>query len=213
MYQLSWKTYLSWSYLVRMIVVISGLFLYALGIVLTYRSGIGLDPWDVFHQGISKHTPLTFGTANIAVGAILIGLSLFLKVYPGVGTLLNMLLIGSFVDLIIRLNLISDPGNIPFLLRLLIDVLGVAVIGLGTALYISPRLGAGPRDGLMVRLQEITKIRVSLVRAAIEITVLVLGYLLGGTVGIGTLLFALGIGPAVEASFYLIKRLQKYLRL
>ncbi len=197
---------LSWAYLGRLIVLVCGLFLYALGIVFTYRSGMGLDPWDVLHQGISRHTPLSFGGASIVVGALIIGVGLLLKVYPGVGTVLNMLLIGGFVDLLLRINLVPDVSGAPLLVRLLLDITGVAIIGLGTALYITPRMGAGPRDGLMLRLHTLTKQRVAIVRAAIEICVLALGFLLGGTVGIGTLIFAFGIGPAVEISFYLLKR-------
>jgi uncharacterized protein len=213
MYPNSWRSFFSWTYLARLIVLIFGLFLYALGIVLTYRSGIGLDPWDVLHQGISRHTPLSFGTANIVVGATLIVLSLLLKVYPGVGTLLNMLLIGIFVDLLLRFNLVPDLGNAPLIMRFVIDIIGVAVIGLGTAFYIAPHMGAGPRDGLMLRLQTLTRMRISLVRAIIELSVLLLGFLLGGTVGIGTLIFALGIGPSVEMSFHLLKLCQKYLHI
>ena len=211
MHRISWHTLFSWRYLSRLLVLIFGLFLYALGIVLTYRSGVGLDPWDVLHQGISRHTPLSFGTANIVVGASLIILSLLLKVYPGVGTLLNMILIGGFVDLLLRFNLVPDLGNVPLIVRFLLDVLGVVVIGLGTAFYIAPHMGAGPRDGLMLRLQTLTKWRIALVRASIELTVLLIGFLLGGTVGIGTLIFAFGIGPSVEMSFHLLKLCQKYL--
>ena len=195
-----------WNYVVRLFVVVSGLFLFATGIVFTYRSNMGLGPWDVLHLGISRHTPLTFGQANIVVGAIIILAGLLLRVYPGVATILNMVLVGLFVDLQLRLNLLPDFSTAPLLVRLLIDVIGVFITGIGTALYISPRLGAGPRDGLMMRLHVLTKARIAIVRALIECSALILGFFLGGTVGVGTLIFAFGIGPCVEVGFYLIKK-------
>ncbi|GHO83701.1 YczE/YyaS/YitT family protein [Dictyobacter formicarum] len=207
MHRFSWRTFLCWQYLVRFVVLVVGLFFYSTGIVFLYRSDFGLDPWDVFHQGISFHTPLSFGTASIVVGAAIIILGLCLKVMPGVGTVLNMLLIGAFTDLNIRLGWLPDLGHTSWVLRVVVNVLGVAIIGMGTALYIAPRMGAGPRDGLMLRLHALTKLRVSIVRTAIECTVLLIGFLLGGTVGLGTLIFALGIGPAFELSLTLLKKL------
>lgn len=200
------------SYGGRLSVLIFGLFVCATGIVCTYRSGMGLGPWDVFHQGLSYHTPLTFGEASIAVGAALILLGLLIKVRPGVGTLLNMSLIGIFVDLQLHSGWLPDLSGLPFLVRLLIDAIGVFLMGLGTAFYISPRLGAGPRDGLMLRLHILTHVRVAIVRAGIECSALLIGFFLGGTVGIGTLLFAFGVGPSVEIGFWLVKKLQVIVR-
>jgi uncharacterized membrane protein YczE len=168
---------------------------------------MGLGPWDVLHLGISRHTPLTFGQANIVVGAIIIFAGLLLRAYPGVATILNMLLIGVFVDLQLRWNWLPDFTSAPLLVRLLIDIAGVFITGIGTALYISPRLGAGPRDGLMMRLHALTKKRIAIVRAVLECSALVAGFFLGGTVGIGTLIFAFGVGPCVEVGFYLIKKI------
>ncbi len=196
-----------WNYLVRLVVVIAGLFLFATGDVFTYRSNTGLGPWDVLHQGISLHTPITFGQAIILVGVVIILAGLLLRVYPGVATLLNMLLVGIFVDLQLHLNWLPDLSHTSLLLRLFIDIIGVFITGLGTALYIIPHLGAGPRDGLMLRLHTLTKIRIGVVRALIECSVLVIGFLLGGTVGIGTLIFAFGIGPCVEFGFYLLRKI------
>ncbi|GAC1630523.1 MAG: membrane protein [Ktedonobacteraceae bacterium] len=195
-----------WNYVVRLCICITGLFLFATGTIFTYRSNMGLGPWDVLHQGISLHTPLTFGQATIIVGAAIILAGLFLRLYPGVGTLLNMALIGLFVDLQLRLHWLPDFSSAPLGVRLLIDVVGVFIIGIGTALYISPRLGAGPRDGLMMRLHVLTKTRIAIVRALIECSALILGFFLGGTVGVGTLLFAFGVGPCVEVGFYLVKK-------
>jgi len=204
----SLRTFMSWRYPIRLIVLICGLFLIATGIVCMYRSALGLDPWSVLHQGISRHTPLSFGTATIVVGAFILLLGLLLKVYPGVGTLLNLVLIGIFVDWQLRLNWLPDLSGQPLLLRLLVNTIGVLLSGLGVAFYIAPGMGAGPRDGVMLRLHVLTKMRISIVRATLECFVLLIGFLLGGTVGIGTLIFAFGIGPAIEISFGLIKKLR-----
>ena len=190
----------------RLIVLIWGLFLCSAGIFFTYRSDMGLGPWDVLHKGVSLHTPLSFGQASIAVGGLIILVGLCLRVRPGVGTVLNMLLIGSFVDIHLRLNWLPDLGAAPLVIRLLADVAGVFLMGLGTAFYISPRLGAGPRDGLMLRLNVLTGLRIAVVRGAIECSALVIGFFLGGTVGVGTLIFAFGVGPAVEIGFWIIRR-------
>lgn len=197
-----------WKYPVRLIIVICGLFFYATGIVCMYRSDLGLDPWDVLHQGISRHTFLSFGTATIVVGVCIVLFSLLLKVYPGVGSLLNMVLVGAFADWQLRTNWLPDLSAAPLVLRLLVHIAGVFIIGMGTALYIAPHMGAGPRDGLMLRLHVLTKVRIAIVRVSIECSVLIIGFFLGGTVGIGTLIFALGVGPAVEASFSVVKKLR-----
>ena len=129
------------AYIRRLIILIWGLFLCSVGIVFTYRSDMGLGPWDVLHKGVSLHTPLSFGQASIVVGGLIILVGLCLRVRPGVGTILNMLLIGFFVDIHLRINWLPDLGTTPLLLRLAADVLGVFLMGLGTAFYISPRLG------------------------------------------------------------------------
>lgn len=196
-----------WTYGGRLLTVIVGLFIFSVGDVFMYRANVGLGPWDVLHQGISFHTPLSFGTANIVVGAVLIVLSLFLKVYPGSATLLNMSLIGLFINLLLWLNWIPDLSGQAWLVRLLIDIAGVFLVGLGSAIYIAPHLGAGPRDGLMLRLNALTGVRIALMRAVIECSVLLIGFLLGGSIGIGTLLFAFGVGPCIEIGFWLLNRL------
>lgn len=197
----------------RVLVVVFGLFICATGIVLTYRSVLGLGPWDVLHQGLSFHSPLTFGQASITVGAVLIVASLLLKVYPGLGTVLNMSLIGIFVDWQLRMNWLPDLSSLPYVVRIPIDALGVFMMGLGTAFYIAPRLGAGPRDGLMLRLHVLTRARIAIVRAVLECSALGLGFLLGGTVGLGTLIFAFGVGPSVEVSIWLVNKLRVMLGL
>jgi len=203
----SLRTTNSLKYLHRFLVLIFGLFLCSVGIVFTYRSGMGLGPWDVLHQGISHHTPLSFGQASILVGALIILMGLLLKVRPGPGTVLNMLLIGLFVDAQLRVNWLPDMSAQSLFLRLAADAFGVLLMGIGTAFYITPRLGAGPRDGLMLRLHILTHLRIAYVRAAIECTALLIGFSLGGSVGLGTLIFAFGVGLAVEVGFWLTKKL------
>jgi len=187
----------------RVALVILGLFVFALGVALNLRSGLGLGPWDVLHQGISRHTPLTFGQASQLAGAVVIGVGLLLRVRPGLSTILNMLLIGFFVDRILGSRLV--PSITPYgpVVQLVVDALGVLLVGLGSGLYIRGNLGAGPRDGLMLGLQRVTGQRIAVTRAALEIAVAALGFLLGGTLGLGTLIFALGVGPAVELGFRL----------
>lgn len=185
----------------RLVVLVAGLFCFALGIVLTLQSRLGLGPWDVFHQGLSERLGLSFGLASIVVGFAVLLLAWALGTRPGVATVLNMVLVGAFIDLIDFLGFVPDLAGQPFLARLAMDVGGVAVVGVGTAYYIKANLGAGPRDGLMLGLARRAGGRVALVRAAIELTVLAIGFLLGGTAGLGTLVFALGIGPAVAVAF------------
>ena len=132
---------------------------------------------------------------------------LLIKVRPGIGTVLNMVLIGIFVDAQLRSNWLPDVSASPFAVRLLLDVIGVLLMGIGTAFYITPLLGAGPRDGLMMRLHLLTHVRIAFVRSAIECSALIIGFFLGGTTGLGTLLFAFGVGPAVEIGFWLTKKL------
>lgn len=187
----------------RLGLLVGGLFLFALGIVLTLQSGLGLGPWDVLHQGLSKRLPLTFGQSGILVGAVLLTLVVLLHERPGLGTIANIVLIGLFIDLILWTGLVVDLADAALVTRVLMDIIGVVSVGLGSALYIKAGLGAGPRDSLMLALHRITGRRIGLVRTGIELSVLLLGWALGGTVGVGTAIFALGIGPAVELGFKL----------
>lgn len=192
---------LSW----RMTILIGGLLCFAFGIVLTLKSGVGLGSWDVFHQGLARQTGITIGQANMIVGAFILFLAWALGARPGIATVLNMLLIGVFVDLFLRLGIVPNLAATPLPLRVLVDVVGVAVVALGTACYIKANLGAGPRDGLMLALTRRIGGRISVIRAAIELTVVAFGFLLGGTAGIGTLIFAFGIGPLIGVTFRLFK--------
>ena len=178
----------------RLARLVVGLLLYGFTMALMVQSGLGLDPWDVFHQGLTHLVPLTFGQVVIVVGAIVLLLWIPLRQRPGIGTLLNVLLIGLAADA--GIALIAAPDEMWARVTLL--AIGVVGNGLAGALYIGARLGTGPRDGLWVALVERTGLSVRLVRTGIEVTVLVIGFVLGGTVGIGTALYALAIGPLVQ---------------
>lgn len=181
--------------------LVFGLFLFALGTVFTLRAELGLSPWDVLADGIRIHTPLSFGRAVIAIGAALILVSLLFRVKPGPGTVANMLLIGFFADHLLNTGVGADlaPGN--EVVRVVVLLSGVAVIGLGSALYIGAEMGAGPRDSLMVAVSTRTDLSIRSARTLIEGSALIAGAVLGGRLGIGTAVFALTIGPAVHFFF------------
>lgn len=190
----------------RTLFLVGGLFLFALGIVLMVQAGLGLSPWDVLNQGVAEHTPLSFGAANIAISVAVVAFAWRLGARIGPGTVANAILIGVFVDLLLRFGVVSDLSNAGLASRTLMLAGGIGLIGLATPLYIGAGMGAGPRDSLMLSLTRRTRGRVGIVRTFLEATVTVIGFSLGGTVGIGTLAFAFGIGPAVEASFALLAR-------
>ncbi len=179
---------------VRWARLLAGLALFGIGIALMVRSRLGLSPWEVLHQGISLHTGLPIGTVSIAMGLPLMLLWLPLGQRPGWGTLLNIVLIGAITDL----SLLVLPTADSLAARAALVTVGILLIGLGSGLYLGADMGAGPRDGLMIGLARRTGLSVRLIRTAIEISVLAAGWLMGGTVGIGTIAFALGIGPAVQ---------------
>lgn len=193
------------SLTVRSVRLVAGLWLFALGTVLTLRASLGVPPWDVLHDGIRRNTPLSFGIAVIAIGLLLVLVSALFGIRPGPGTIANMLLVGTFVDLM----LLSDAGtgleDAHMAWRVAVAFAGVAVVGLGSALYIGANLGAGPRDSLMVLAATKLGVRVGVARAVIEGSALLVGWLLGGAVGIGTLLFVVTIGPSVDVFFRLFR--------
>jgi uncharacterized protein len=178
-----------------------GLWLFAVGTFMTLQSGLGLSPWDVLHDGLRTKTPLSFGAAVILVGIGLVGATTLAGLKPGAGTLSNMLLIGIFVDLLVALGIAAEASSWPIWTRVVVTVAGIVLIGLGSALYIGAEMGAGPRDGLMVLIATRARVRVGVARALVEGTALLGGWLLGGQLGVGTVLFALGIGPAVDIWF------------
>ncbi|MGI6551893.1 MAG: YczE/YyaS/YitT family protein [Bacillota bacterium] len=178
---------------IRWLLFFAGIFLISLGIALMLRTRLGLSPWDVFHQGLTYHTPLTMGQAMQLTGGVLILISWILGYGPGLGTIINMLGIGFFFDLLVVH--IPDLGGL--WLRLGIFCLGVVLYGLGSALYIVCDFGAGPRDSLMLALHRRTGKSVAWMRTGIELFAAVTGYWMGGLVGVGTVIFSLGIGPTI----------------
>lgn len=189
---------------VRSAVLALGLAVFAFGIVSIYESKLGLSPWDVLNQGVAQHTPLSFGTANVAIALVILVVARKLDVRVRVGTAANALLVGTFVDLLLRVGSIQDLGHDSLPVRIVLLVAGILVIGFGTCLYISANMGAGPRDSLMLGITRRVRSRVGVVRTCLEIMATLAGFALGGTVGIGTLAFALGIGPAIELAFALL---------
>jgi uncharacterized membrane protein YczE len=183
-----------------------GLFLFAAGIVALLESGLGLSPWDVLHLGLARQTPLSFGAANIVVSALVLTAAWLLGARIGVGTLANAVLVGTFVEVVSSLEPVAALADAPLATRVGLLVLGLALMGVGTGLYLGADLGAGPRDSLMVVGARRTPFRIGVVRAVLEVAALGAGFALGGTVGVGTVAFALGIGPSVELSFWLLER-------
>jgi uncharacterized protein len=186
--------------------LVAGLFLCACGILCFLEARLGLPPWDVLHQGITRHTPLSFGVANECVSVLVLLLAWRLGARIGAGTVANAALIGGFIALIQPWHVLHDLSQWPLAPRVGLLALGLAFFGVGSAFYIGAALGAGPRDSLMLVGSLRTGARIGAVRAGIEVTALVAGFFLGGTVGVGTLAFAALIGPTVEASFWLISR-------
>lgn len=171
-----------------------GLCGYGLSMAMMVRAGLGLDPWDVFHQGLALRTGMTIGTASALVGVAVLLAWIPLRNRPGIGTVANVIVIAVAVD--VALWLLPTPTSLP--VRIAMMVTAVVLNAVSTVLYIGAGLGPGPRDGLMTGLVVRTGRSVRLVRSAIEVTVLTAGWLLGGTVGVGTLLYAFGIGPLVQ---------------
>ena len=180
-----------------------GLTLFGLGEGLLIVSLAGASPWTVLAQGISLNVDLSIGTITLflSIGVLIFWLPLNQK--PGIGTILNALIVAVMID--ISIAIISTPEN--YISQLLLAFIAVLTVGLGGGIYLVANLGAGPRDGLMVGLQQKTNLPIAAVRAFLEITVVSIGWYLGGTVGVGTLLFAFGIGPAVALGLFLTGKL------
>jgi uncharacterized membrane protein YczE len=179
---------------VRGSALLLGLIGYGFSMAVMVRAGLGLDPWDVFHQGLSLKTGMTIGIASAVVGVAVLLAWIPLRNRPGVGTIANVVVIAVTVDT--GLAILPTPTSLP--IRVAMMVGAVVLNAISTVLYIGAGLGPGPRDGLMTGLVKRTGLSVRLVRTSIEATVLAVGWLLGGTVGVGTLVYALGIGPLVQ---------------
>ena len=177
-----------------------GLTLFGLGEGLLIVSLTGASPWSVLAQGISLNIDFSIGTITLFVSIGVLLLWIPLKQKLGIGTILNALIIALMIDICI--NFVSTPEN--YISQILLAVVAVLTVGLGGGIYLVANLGSGPRDGLMIGLQEKTNLPIAAVRATLEISVMSIGWYLGGTVGVGTLLFAFGIGPSVALSLYIV---------
>ncbi|WP_077369111.1 YczE/YyaS/YitT family protein [Anaerosalibacter sp. Marseille-P3206] len=180
-----------------------GLFICAVGMVMTINANLGLSPWDVFHQGIANIFNITIGKANILVGVFIVILDIIIGEKIGWGTLCNMIFIGLFIDLLMLNNIIPTfNGTLQSLIMMLI---GLFILGFGCYLYIGAGLGAGPRDSLMVALTKKTHKSVRLIKSSIELGALIIGYILGGKVGVGTVIMAVGGGYFTQLAFRIMK--------
>ncbi len=186
--------------LLRWARLFSGLWLFGTGIALMVNARLGLGPWDVLSQGVAMRTGLRIGTVTMLVGAVVLLLWFFIRERPGIGTIANIVLIGQAVNF--TLPILPEFESVA--LRFLELVLGMLVLGLGSAFYLGARLGAGPRDGLMMGLHRRTGWSIRVTRTVIEVCALAVGWLLGGTVGVGTIVLALGIGPVVHFMIRLV---------
>ena len=177
-----------------------GLTLFGLGEGLLIVSGAGASPWSVLAQGIFLNVGYSIGIVTVVISVLVLILWFPLNQKPGIGTILNALIIGLMIDVCITFA----PTPESYVSQLMLALLAVFIVGLGGGIYLVANLGAGPRDGLMIGLQKKTNLPIAAVRATLEITVMSIGWYLGGTVGVGTLLFAFGIGPAVALSLYIV---------
>lgn len=204
-----------WLLLARSGWMLTGLFILAYGIDLQRVAHLGLMPWAVLHQGVAYQTSLSFGQANILVGCLLVVIGLVLGVKPVIGTVVVMVVTGVFLDLILAWNLIPPPDiwgshlSNPSVPRYIYMVLGVVIMGFGTAWYASANLGTGPRDGLMLGLVRKTGWTVGVVRSCLEGMVLLTGWLLGGPVGLGTVCGVAGLGWVIHYSFKFFRWVQQ----
>ncbi len=178
----------------RWVQLFAGLFLISLAIALMIRSQFGLGPWDAFHVGLHTLTGITVGTATILAGLVIVIGTAFIGVRPGPGTLANMVLIGVFVDLLLP----RVPAAEGWVWGLAYFAAGIGIAGVATGMYIGAGLGKGPRDGLMIALSERSGWPVRRVRTLMEASVLLAGWLMGGPIGVGTVIFTLAIGPATQ---------------
>ncbi|HEY5436696.1 MAG TPA: hypothetical protein VIK13_15815 [Candidatus Limnocylindrales bacterium] len=182
--------------------LIVGLVVFGVGIALMARAGLGLGPWEAFHQGISRLTGLELGTVSILVGIPILAAWWPLGERPGVGTVLNIVFIGTATN--VALSVVPPATALPAQLAMMLG--GVVTIAIGSGLYLASDLGPGPRDGLMTGLHVRFGLPIHRARTLIELTVLIAGFLLGGTIGLGTVVFALAIGPLVQVSLRVFDR-------
>ena len=178
----------------RLIALFAGLWLYGFSMAMMITAGLGLDPWDVFHQGVAGRTPLSFGAVTALAGVVVLALWIPIRQKPGFGTVANVVVIAVSVDTSLAW---LEPAD-SLAVRIAVMLGGVVLNALATVLYIGAGMGPGPRDGLMTGLVARTGLSVRVIRTSIEVTVLATGWVLGGTVGVGTVVYALGIGPLIQ---------------
>ena len=191
--------------LTTLIMLVIGLFLFGIGEAIIIGSGSGVSPWTVLAQGISSKTDLSIGMATFLISIFILIFWVPLKQIPGIGTILNAIIIASAIDL--TLGFIPKPELI--YLKILQASFGILIVGIGSGIYLASNLGPGPRDGLMIGLQQKTNTSIPLIRTIIEITAVTVGWFLGGIVGIGTILFVFGIGPCVGVGLTLVEKVSK----
>ncbi len=185
----------------RVVLLVGGLFLFAVALVLGLQSGLGAYSWVVFHEGIARHTDLTVGQATIVVSAVIVAVSWSLGVRPGVGTVANLVLVGAFMDAVLWSESVPRAPSLP--LAVLELAASVVLLGVATGMYIAAGYGAGPRDSLMLAVARRFGWSVGWVRWLLEVTITVVGIALGGSFGVGTIVVALTVGPAVRVGFRL----------
>lgn len=178
--------------------LVVGLFLFGLGEALLVAAGVGVSPWTVFAEGVTQQTGWSLGVATFIISVCVLILWIPLKRTPGIGTILNVLIIAAVLEYVLPYL----PSANGYLLQSMQALAGVLVTGLGGAIYLIANLGPGPRDGLMTGLQAITSLPIAQVRGGLEVSVVLIGWLLGGTAGLGTVLFAFGIGPALALGLH-----------
>jgi uncharacterized membrane protein YczE len=184
----------------RLARLVLGLFLFGVGEGLLVAADLGVSPWTVLAEGVALRTAMSVGVATVVISVLLLLLWVPLRQRPGLGTVLNALLVGLFLDLTLWLV----PDELPLVVRALLVPTAILLVAVGSGFYLTTRLGPGPRDGLMTGLHRVTGLSLRLVRAGIEVSAVVVGFALGGTVGVGTVAFALLVGPTVQACVHAI---------
>ena len=205
---LSWSSFDELNFkprIITLLYLVIGLILFGLGETMLIAANVGVSPWTVLAQGISIKTGYSIGISTFIVSIGVLILWIPLKQKPGIGTILNTIIISIVLD--VSLPYLPTPES--FFLQALQVFIGVIIVGLGSGFYLISNLGPGSRDGLMTGLQKKTNLPIALIRATIEVSAVVFGFYLGGVVGIGTLVFAFGIGPAVSAGLFFVSRFFK----
>ncbi len=194
--------------LLTFIFLVFGLFLFGLGESFLIASGAGTAPWTVLAQGLSQHTNFSIGFSTFLISVMVLLIWIPLKQKPGMGTILNAIILAIVIDA--SLPYLPNPNSYTF--KIIQVIIGVVIVGLGSGFYLAANLGAGPRDGLMIGLQNKTNLPILSIRTILETSAVTIGWLMGGIVGLGTLIFAFGIGPAVALGLYLVGKVSKPLQ-